>query len=258
MDYSVPSVETAIKLLDYLKENAPAQKSLAEACAALGIPRTTAFSVLKTMEKHHLVRFDAETKRYRLGWALVGLGAKAAEHMDWVEVVRPYLQAFVRDTKLTCFLVQRAEDQLMLVDRADPSSNIRIVASIGEFFPLSTGALGKALMAYLKDEEVSSYIARKGLRAFTQHSITNVETLRENLAEVRRRGFAKSIEEYARGINVVAAPIFDPAGEAILVMAGLGLASPLSPECIDEFGSKVLKAAYQATQALGGRWPVTP
>lgn len=254
MPYSVPAVETAIKLLNYLKANAQSQKSLAEACNTLGIPRSSGFNIMKTLEKHGFVRFDGESKRYSLGWALVELGTKASEQMNYVEVVRPYLRALGRDTGLTCVLAQRAEDQLMMLDKVESSNDIRVTATVGQLYPLSAGALGKALMAYLTEAEIRSYVARCGLPPFTPNAITDAELLRRELAEVRRIGFAKSLEEYVRGVNVVASPIFDASGGVSLTVAALGLTSALPVESIEEFGRKVLDTARQMTAALGGVW----
>lgn len=255
MTYSVPAVESAIRLLNYLKANNNSQKSLAEACDALGIPRSSGFAIMKTMEKHGFVKFDRESKRYGLGWALVELGARASEQMSYVEVVRPYLRTLGHSTGLTCVLTQRVADQLVIVDKVESSNDIRVTATVGQSYPLSAGALGKALMAYLNEQEIHSYVARKGLVAFTPHSITDVDAFMEELARVRRLGYAKSLEEYVQGVNVVASPVFGASNDLILAVAALGLTAALPADRIEEFGLKIVEVARQVTAALGGLWP---
>jgi len=254
VSYSVPAVETAIKLLNYLKADAQGQRSLAEVCDALDIPRSSGFNIMKTMEKYGFVRFDNDSKRYSLGWALVELGARASEQMSYVEVLRPYLRALGRATGLTCVLAQRAGDNLIMLDKVESSNDIRVTATVGQLYPLAAGALGKVLMAYLDVEAIQSYVARRGLPRATQNAITDVGVFLEELVEVRRVGFAKSFEEYVRGVNVVASPIFDSAGRVELAVAALGLTSALPVEQVEEFGSKVLTVARQMTSALGGAW----
>ncbi|MCL5264350.1 MAG: IclR family transcriptional regulator [Chloroflexi bacterium] len=254
MAYSVPAVETAIKLLNYLKANAHSQKSLAEVCDALGIPRSSGFNIMKTLEKHGFVKFDNDSKRYSLGWAMVELGTKASEQMNYVEVVRPYLRTLGRETSLTCVLAQRAGDQLLILDKVESSNDIRVTATVGQLYPLAAGALGKVLMAYLSSKDIESYLARYGLPSVTQNAITDIDVFLLELAEVRRVGFAKSLEEYVRGVNVVASPIFDASGGVSLTVAALGLVSALPAEQIEEFGSKVLSTAQRMTNTLGGAW----
>lgn len=254
MSYAVPAVETAIRLLNYLKTNAQSQKSLAEACDVLGIPRSSGFNIMKTLEKHGFVRFDDESKRYSLGWALIELGARASEQMSYVEVARPYLRALGRETTLTCVLAQRAGDQLLILDKVESSNDIRVTATIGQLYPLSAGALGKSLMAYLTEEEVRAYVASHDLPPFTPNAITDVEVLLRELARVRRCGFATSLEEYVRGVNVVASPVFDASARVVFTVAALGLTSALPVEQIEEFGNKVVSIARQITNALGGAW----
>ncbi len=253
MAYSVPAVETAIRLLTFLKDNDHGQKSLAEACDALGIPRSSGFNVMKTLERHGLVKFDGVSKRYSLGWALVELGTKASAQITHVEVIRPYLRELGRDTGLTCVTAQRVGDRLIMVDKVESSNDIRVTATIGHSYPLA-GALGKSLIAYLDEGEIRAHVSRIGLPAFTRTSITDVESLLGELAEVRQVGYAKSIEEYIQGVNVAASPVFDASGEVLVIVGAMGLSSYLPAERIGDFGLKVLNTARQATMALGGRW----
>ncbi|MBI4317551.1 MAG: IclR family transcriptional regulator [Chloroflexi bacterium] len=254
MTYSSPMVETAVKLLNYLKGNSDRQKSLAEACTALDIPRSTGFTIMKTLERNNFVKFDPETKRYSLGWALVELGAKASEQMTDTEVIRPYLRDLGQETGLTCILSQRVAEQVMIVEKVEPPGDVRVAPSVGNVYPLVASAVGKAFLAYMEDAEIHSLIARHGLRVFTLNSITDVEVYLRQLAEVRRLGFATSLEEFALGVNVVASPIFDASGTVKLTVAILGLTPYLPNERIREFGGKALNAARLMTSALGGVW----
>ena len=247
--YSVPAVETAIKLLDHLRSHG-GDKSLADLCDTLGIPRSTGFNVMKTLEKHGFVTSDTTSKRYRLGWALIALGAQASEQTSFAEVVRPYLEELGGDTGLTCVLAQRLGDHLMIVDKVETSNDIRVTATVGRHYPLGAGAIGKALLAFESDEEVMAYIERRGLPAFTPYSITSADEFLRDLAETRSRGYARSREEYVGGVNVVGSPIFSSNGRADLTIAALGLTSSLPPERFEEFGLRVVGAARRISAAL--------
>lgn len=261
VEYSVPAVENAARLLKHLQDAGRRSMTLAEVCDAAGVPRSSGFAIMKTLEKHGLVRSDVN-KHYRLGWALVGLGASASEQTTSVEVLRPYLRALGEDTRLTCVLARRVGDELMIVEKIESTSDIRVTATVGRLYPLAAGALGKLLLAFAPQPTTNDYMSRRGLPSFTRSSITDPETFVQELTHIRSVGYARSLGEYVEGVNVVAAPVFSAGGEVDLTVATLGLASLLPPEKTDEFGARVLRAGREMTQAIGGPWslssPVSP
>jgi len=250
--YSVPAVEAAIRLLNCLSTSGGRGKSLAEACDELAIARSTGFNILKTLERHGVVEFDPHSKRYELGWALARLGAAVSEQKSFVVTARPLLRELGRETGLTCVLAQRVEDQLIMVHKEESSNDIRVTATVGERYPLAAGAIGKALMAQMSDEEVRSYIARKGLPGHTATSVVEPDLFLEELAAVRAGGYATSREEYVRGVNVVASPVPVGGGLSALAIAALGLVSSLPEERFPECGPQVARAAHGISLALGG------
>jgi DNA-binding IclR family transcriptional regulator len=70
-------------------------------------------------------------------------------------------------------------------------------------------ALGKVVLALARPEVVARYVRRPGLRRFTDHTIVNPVVLREELAEVRRQGFAVESEEFDDDFCCIAAPVRD-------------------------------------------------
>jgi DNA-binding IclR family transcriptional regulator len=79
-------------------------------------------------------------------------------------------------------------------------------------------------MAHLPEEEWGHIIAKEGLRRYTPHTITEAESLKAHLRQIRKRGVAFSDQEVDRDVRAVAAPILDPNGELI---AGVSIAGPL-------------------------------
>jgi IclR family acetate operon transcriptional repressor len=249
--YNVPAVETAIRLLNSLKAAGGGGKSLAEACDELKIARSTGFNILKTLERHGLVEFDPRSKRYELGWALASLGAAVSEQKSFVVTARPFLRELGRETGLTCVLAQRDGDQLVMVHKEESSNDIRVTATVGERYPIAAGAIGKALMAQMGEDEVLDYLARKGLARHTDTSVVEDREFLDELARVRRRGFATSREEYVRGVNVVAAPVSGGGAAPPLAIAALGLAASLPAERFGAYAERVAEVARRVSLALG-------
>ncbi len=253
--YRVPAVEHTLELLVQLRDNSgPRGRSLSEVCDAAEVPRSSGLTILRTLASHGYVRFDPDTRRYRLGSALVGLGLRASEDMAHADVLHSHLVYLEQKTHLTAILGRVVGENVLVVDKVEGSRDIRATASIGQLFPIAAGALGKAVFAYKDDGLVRDYVRRVGLPAYTQLAVRDLNGLQEELALVRKEGYSRSLEEYVCGVNGVGAPIFDASGQATLSVALLGLVSCLPSEKVDAAGLTVLGVARRMTAAIGGIW----
>ena len=86
----VPSVEMAIRILDFLSRYKNKRSTLTEIHKKLGINKSTCLRVLRTLKKHKYVFYDESEKKYGLGVSLVVLGTRAAEFSDALEIVKPF------------------------------------------------------------------------------------------------------------------------------------------------------------------------
>lgn len=202
------------------------------------------------------MRFEPDSKRYKLGWTLVaGIGLRASQGMGLPEILHTYLVRLEQQTQLTALLTQLVGENALVVDKVEGSRDVRASASVGHLSPASAGAPGKAMLAYQDEERVIDYIRRVGLPAYTEMAITDGTALLQDLASIREKGYATSIEQYVRGVNAVAAPVFDAAGRANLAVGVLGLTSFLPAERTAEFGALVVAVGQQMTSAIGGNQP---
>ena len=117
--------------------------------------------------------------------------------------------------------------------QADGPNLIAVGDWTGRSTPLHCVASGKVLLAALAEREVLR-IVRKGLAAYTERTITELEPLLEELARVRRRGYATALGEYELGLNAVAAPVHDARGAVIAAVDIWGPAFRLTPRRIPE------------------------
>jgi DNA-binding IclR family transcriptional regulator len=85
-----------------------------------------------------------------------------------------------------------------------------------------------------------------------ERTIVELEPLLEQLARIRRRGYATAIGEYELGLNAVAAPVHDPRGNAIAAVDIRGPAFRLTPRRNPELATQVREAAAAISIRLGG------
>ena len=87
---------------------------------------------------------------------------------------------------------------------------------------------------------------------YTERTIVELEPLLEELARIRRRGFATAIGEYELGLNAVAAPVHDARGNVIAAVDIWGPAFRLTPRRIPELAAQAREAAAAISVRLGG------
>ena len=88
--------------------------------------------------------------------------------------------------------------------------------------------------------------------SYTERTIVELEPLLEELARIRRRGYATAIGEYELGLNAVAAPIHDARGNVIAAVDIWGPAFRLTPRRIPELAAQAREAAAAISVRLGG------
>jgi DNA-binding IclR family transcriptional regulator len=254
--YVVPSVEKALRILYFLKEPDRCQSRLTDIAEALGIYKSTCFTILKTLQSGNLVIYDEESGLYRLGLGWLGLASSVFGEQTFLKVARAVMNELAADIRKTCFLAMRSlDDRFTIVEKAEGFTEIHVSFSLGRSLPIWAGASGKCFMAFMDPDEVKAILDKRQLTALTSNTITEIELYRQELAEIRKRGYATNYEETSIGTNVAAAPIFDETGRMVLALAASEFSSTLRPTRLDDIGVKVRDAALRATQIMGGKVP---
>ncbi len=233
-DYTVRSVAATAQILHWLRDR---RATLSQICRALSLSKSTSFAILKTLQRAGLVGYDESSRHYFLGAELLGLGEAAARQLDPVSLIKPYLHALVKETRLTGIVAQRIDERLIVVHKEEGSTAIRPTMSIGQLVPPGVGAIGKVLAAFVTAEDSANG------RATPQG--------RSTLQRLRQRGYSTSYQEYRLGVNAVAAPVFDHRGALALVLCLIGFASAMPPEIVESCGRVLRDRCSEASRAMG-------
>jgi DNA-binding IclR family transcriptional regulator len=190
----------------------------------LGLTKATVHRLLNAMERFELIERNAEGERYRLGLKLYQLGNKAVESRTLRTEARPLLMEMSQRSRESVSLAVPTPGGVTCLDRLDSSHTIiNVCTPIGAMFPPYCTAAGKAILAYMTDEEVHEILKKNPQREYTQFTITQLSDLKENLRTIRQRGYAVDHQELERGLSGVAAPVL---GARERVIAAVGIAGP--------------------------------
>jgi DNA-binding IclR family transcriptional regulator len=247
---AVRSVDRAAALLLALGES-PGAAGVTELARRLGLHKSTASRLLATLERRGLVEQDDETGKYRLGLVVIRLAERAERTLDLRGLALPELERLARLTHETTSLGVLDGDQLMTVAQVDGPNLVAVGDWTGRATPLHCVAPGKVIMAALAEREVVR-IVKRGLPRHTERTIVDLEPLLEELARIRRRGYATAIGEFEPGTNAVAAPVHDARGQVIAAVDVWGPTFRLTPRRIPELAAQVRETAAAISVRLGG------
>ncbi|NEK56292.1 helix-turn-helix domain-containing protein [Geodermatophilus sabuli] len=184
--------------------------TLSEVAAATGLARPTARRLLLTLTELGFVRpsgtaFALTPRVLTLGMAYVGaLGL-------W-DIARPHLESLVAATGESSSIAQLDGSDIVYVARVSVPKLIALRVEIGTRFPAARTSQGKVLLAALPPTELAGALAEPSRAGLPPHRDRTDGELRDELTEVRARGWALANEELAPGVRSVAVPVRDGAG----------------------------------------------
>ena len=234
----VPALEQGVQILLCLQKNAGDKMTLTKICQAVGIHKSKGYSILTTLQRYGLVERDPEAKTYTLGARLIPLARAVLDHLDFRAAATPVVEGLAKEAGMTVWFGLRMNESLFVVSKYEPGEHFWATPGIGHTFNLFEGAHGKAVLAFLPEEE------RKA--ALSTRKASN--GLLKELASIKQLGFARDLGEFARGINAVAAPVFGPGQQVAGVLLLFGT---FPEEKVERYGRKTAAAAKRISHKLG-------
>lgn len=248
----VQALAKALSVLHILAESG-SDVDLRTLTARTGLPKSTLFRLLHTLKSRNFVRQDPRTRRFGLGWALVHLGEAAKRQFSFAEVLHPFLEELSRDTGETASLAVRVGNYAVYIDQVVSPNIIKGVPPVGSALDLHCTAVGKMLLSSLSDEDVEEYVREIGLPRRTEHTIANLVQLREELARIRKQGYAVDNEEAEPGGRCIAAGVADGRGSLAAALSITGPTSRIIAGKITKYAELVCRAAARASEVLQDR-----
>jgi IclR family pca regulon transcriptional regulator len=233
--------------------------SLGDVARRLGWRRTEPFRFLHTLESLGYLRRDAVTKRYELTPKVLEIGFAALANLQLPELAQPFLERLRDRTNASAHVGILDGADVVYVGRAASRSILGSTIHVGSRLPAHATAIGKMLLAAKSDAEIHAWLEAHGLTRYTVHTHAETRAFREELAQIRERGFALSNQEFEFGIRSVAAPIRNAAGETIAAVNVSAPAEALNPASIAEAIVPAVRAtAAELSQAYGWRPDISP
>ncbi len=223
---TVTAIARAADVLLLFADSEASALGVSEIARTLHLSKAVTHRILTSLRSRSLVYLDPQTRHYSLGNAALKLGLRYLEDVDIFRLAPPVLLKLSSAMNETATLSIRTGNRRVYVDQVTPHREVKMTVMLGRSYPLHAGSSSKALLAFLDDTALDSYLGQP-LDALTDRTITDPAMLRNELATIRERGYASSDGERQLGAGSVAAPILDRHGDPVASMSICGPAERL-------------------------------
>ena len=249
-EYSVPSIERALSVLECLAR-AKRGFSLSEIGRRLRIPKSSAHLILSTLERRGFLQRNSKTNRYCFGLQLVSLSRSALENLDLREEAKPFLCSLMQESGFTVHMAVLERDEAVIIEKVEAPGLVRLASWVGRRLDVNCSGVGKALLAFLPDDELDCLLRTKDFARHNSRTIISTTILRRELILVRQAGYALDNEEDEPGVRCIGAPVFDEKGKAVAAISIAGVASQIGIDRVPVLARLVTRAAGRISARMG-------
>jgi IclR family acetate operon transcriptional repressor len=242
---NIQSVDRALNLLQAIAE-VGGEATLTELSGRTRINISTCHHLLATLVKRGFVTKWPARRGYALGGRILQL-SQACLQVDLPRRAEPFIERINSATGETVHLAARQGDHLATLLTREARHAVRVdTAGLGVSEAAHASATGKAMLAWLPEDEIRRIVTTSGMKKFTPNTITDFVALIEELRLVRRRGFAIDREEFQPGVICIGAAIRNHSGAVV----GAISASTPTMRASEEHLARMREAVVSATRAL--------
>jgi IclR family acetate operon transcriptional repressor len=253
---SMNSAEKTLAVLEAVASPGPSHRLRAIA-SRVDLPKSTVHRILQTLAKHGYVMAATEGS-YGIGPRTLALAGEVLGNSDYRHAAAPMLRELQAAFGQTVHLAVRTGNAAVYVEKIEGDQPYRMASRIGMSIPLYCTGIGKAILAELPQDETRQLLKSTTLARRTDHTLTAVGALMDDLQEVRTRGYSIDDEENEANVRCVAASVRDSFGAALGGVSISALSFDLTLEQAHALGPHVRAAADAISAALGAPEPDGP
>lgn len=248
-DAKIKSIAKALFILELLAEKKAL--SLKEISEEIDMPKSTISSILTVLKNFGYIKQLNNNRKYSLSMKLFELGSLVRRKMNVHTVAMPFLDDIVTEVHKTVHLAIIDDNQVLYIDKREPVKPFRIVSRIGAHLPAHCSAVGKMLLAEYPEEKIDKIIAEKGMKKYTENTITDPVKLKNELKKIHQKGYAVDNGEIMKNSISIAAPIKNKKGETIAALSITALSGEMEGDEFNQAKKVVLRDAGLISNNLG-------
>lgn len=246
-----------LEILEFIADTRSGGATHTEISRALGIPKSSLTGLLRDLQGPGYLQLDPHSGRFSIGSQVMFLANAYIKNLNIVRVGAPFVhELFLELNEYTTMGIPKGDNCVVVCSETLPNP-LSHSLNIGEHLPMTVSAIGRAILAFLDDAEISRFLNTKQV-PYTQFTKTTKKAIRAELEKTRESGVSYVCEEYRLGITGFAAPVFNINN---IPIASMGVAVPtarLTQEQEDRVRRELLKSTQSLSKRLGARLSASP
>lgn len=215
-----------------------------------GLAKATTHRILSTLVDSQFVAVAADGS-YIPGPKILSLAGRALARIDISAIAQPFVDDLVPRVHCTVHLGVVNGDEIIYLIRSDSDKPYQMPSRVGHAIPMHSSGIGKVVLSGYTDDELERFVTRAGLPRRTVNTLTSIESLREELVNVRRKGYALDNEENVLGVGCVAAPVHDHTGTIKYGLSISTITIEHTMEQVEAMSVLAIDTARKISAALG-------
>lgn len=244
---SVSSVDRALTFLETLAKSNRGM-TLADIARKLRLPKSSAHCILLTLERRGYIYRVPSTHRYLFGMRLLNLAQEALGRLELRARASGPLRRLLEQTQMTVHMAIYEDGEAVLVEKLEPLTAVKMASHIGRRLDLHCTGVGKALLAYLPDDEINRLRVSRIWARHNENTIVFNNKLQAELEHIRKVGYSFDNEEDEIGFRCVGAPIFENDRTVIAAISVAGTTAQITGATLDSLARIVKDAADEISQ----------
>ncbi|MCM3118515.1 IclR family transcriptional regulator [Neobacillus sp. MER 74] len=197
--------------------------SLGEMAERLDLKKSYLSKLLDALKDKGFIAQDSDTGKYKLGLSCLELATAFENRLDIRKIAHPHLVELSSTSKELVHLGVMDSNVVVLLERImNQESGLRLQFHLSLTSPPHSTGLGKVLLAYSDQTMVENYLSTAKLEPSSPHTTVDPNKIREELEQVRLKGYYLSYETFESGVSCVAAPVFSRQGKIIAAISICG------------------------------------
>jgi DNA-binding IclR family transcriptional regulator len=247
---SIQSIDRAAEIIS-LFSSAQTYLGITEIATALKMNKGTVWSLVTTLEKHHFLEQDPETRKYTIGAKLFELGMLYYSSLEINARASRPLHRLASRTHCSARVGIWQGDTVLITLLALPKAADSLSHQVGPRLPAFCSGVGKAMLAFLPAEQLEQYLDRVKLVPLTKTTIVTREELLAELERTRERGYSIVREEMVPGAAVIGAPVFGRNKKLVGAISLNQTPKFMLGERLEALAAELLRAAAEISREMG-------
>jgi DNA-binding IclR family transcriptional regulator len=246
--FFIRSLAKGMRVLELLSNNDAL--TVTRVARLMNVNRASSHRFLSTLKELGYVDKD-DSSRYYLTTKVIELGMRVLDRFEIRKIAHPFLQELAAKFNETINLGYFNAEEVLTIDKIDSTEILRMDAGIGGREPAYCTSLGKAILAFLPENQLEEYLQRTELTPFTPNTVVSIDKLKDELMHIKENGYAIDDEELSVGLRCVGAPLFSHNGQALYAISISGPSIRMGSKRMGEMQRELNKICQNLSGKLG-------